>query len=86
MLSITVPVKRFDVLQDDAERAAQVGLFDLVDVDAVVADLAVGNVVKAVDEVRDGRLARAGRADKGDLLARLGVDGDVVQDRLVFGS
>ena len=72
-----------DVLQDDAERAAQVGLFDLADVDAVVENLAVGNVVKAVDEVRDGRLARAGRADKGDLLAGLCVDGDVVQDLFI---
>ena len=61
------------VLQDHAERTAQVGLLDLVDVDAVVADLAVGDVVEAVDQVRDGRLARAGGADEGDLLAGLRV-------------
>ena len=43
----------------------QIGLGDLVDVDAVVADLAVGNVVKAVDEVRDCLLytSRAVRAE-----------------------
>ena len=70
------------VLQYDAERAAQVGLFDLVDVDAVVTDLAVLNVVEAVDEVRDG-LAGTGGADKGDLLARTAIEVDVVQDRLL---
>ena len=62
------------ILQHDAQAAAQVGLFDLVDVDAVVADLAVGNIIEAVDQVGDGGLARAGGAHKGDLLARLGVE------------
>ena len=71
------------VLQHDAERAAQVGLADLVDVDAVVADLAVGDVVEAVDEVGDGRLARTGGADKRDLLARLGKHGHAVQHFVV---
>ena len=69
-----------DVLQDDAERAAKICLFDLADVDAVVEDLAVGNVVKTVDKVRDGRLARTRRADEGNLLTGLCVDGDIVQD------
>ena len=73
------------LLQNKAEGAAQIRLLDLVDVDAVVADLAVGNVVKAIDEVRDGRFARAGRADEGDLLARLGVNGYVVQHVLALG-
>ena len=68
------------VLQHDAERAAQRAFFDLVDVDAVVADFAVGDVVKAVEQIGDGRFARAGRADEGDLLPRLGVERDVMQD------
>ena len=72
-----------DVLQNHAERAAQVGLFDLIDIDAVVADLAVGDVVEAVDEVRDRRLACAGRADEGNFLARLRVERNVVQHDLV---
>ena len=70
---MTVPVNRLVSCKHDAQRAAQVGLFDLVDVDAVVADFTVGNVIEAVDEVGDRGLARAGRADKGDLLPRLGV-------------
>ena len=70
------------VLKDDAQTVPQVGLLDLVDVDAVVADLAVGDVVEAVDQVRDRRLARAGGADERQLLAGLGVQRDVVQHGL----
>ena len=40
------------------------------------------HIVKAVDEVGDGGLARAGGADEGDLLPRLGVEADVLQDGL----
>ena len=65
------------ILQYDAERAAQIGFFDLVDVNAVIADLAVGDVIKAVDEVGDRGFARAGRADERDLLAGLGVQRDI---------
>ena len=71
------------VLKHNAERMAQIGLFDAVDVDAVIFDLAVGDVVEPVDEVRDGGLACAGRADEGELLAGLGVERDVVQDGLL---
>ena len=71
------------VLEHDAETAAQIGLADLIDVDAVIADLGVGNVVEAVDEVRDRRLSGAGRADEGHLLARFSIERDVVQDFLV---
>ena len=56
---------------------------NLVDVDAVVADLAVGNVVEAVDEVGDGRLTGTGGTDKRDLLARLGIYGHAVQHLVV---
>ena len=71
------------VLQHDAQGAAQVALADLVDVDAVVADLAVGDVIEAVDEVRDGGLAGTRRADERDLLAGLREERDVVQDGVV---
>ena len=40
------------VLQDDAEAAPQVGLADFVDVNAVVANFAVGNVVEPVYPIR----------------------------------
>ena len=44
----------------------------MLDVDAVVRDLAVINLVEAVDEIGDGRLSGARRAHKRDLLPRLG--------------
>ena len=70
------------VLQNDSQAPAQIRLFDLVDIDAVVADLAVRNVIKAVDEVCDGRFARAGGSHKSDLLAGPGIQADVVQNDL----
>ena len=72
------------VLQDYAHRAAQVGLLYLVDIDSVVAYFAVRDVVEAVYEVRDRRLACAGRADEGYLLAGLCPEADVVQHQLVL--
>ena len=45
------------VLQHDPKRVAQVIFFDLVDIDAVVADLAVLDIVETVDQVGDGRLS-----------------------------
>ena len=74
--------EKIGVLKDDAEGTAQVGLLYLVDIYAVIADLAVGNIIKAVDEVGDGGLAGTRRADEGDLLAGLCIDGDVVQNVL----
>src|SRR5699024_10378016 len=71
------------VLEHHAQAAAEVGLFNLVDVDAVVPDFAVGNVVEPVNQVGDGGLARAGRTHKGNLLAGLSVQADVVQHQLV---
>ena len=73
------------VLKHHAQRVAQIVLLDLVDIDAVIADLAVGNVVETGQKVRNGRLASAGSAYKGDLLAWLGVDADVVQHDLLRG-
>src|SRR5699024_651659 len=72
------------VLQHDAQRLPQRVLGDVPHVDAVVGDAAGVDVVKAVDEVGDGGLARAGGAHEGDLLAGLGVQADVLQDGAAF--
>ncbi|CAN4039547.1 RNA polymerase sigma factor sigX, partial [Dysosmobacter welbionis] len=72
------------VLQHDAQAAPQVRLADVVDGDAVVTDLAVGNVVEPVDQVGDGGLAGAGGTHEGQLLARLGKEADVVEDGLAL--
>ena len=61
------------ILKNDAQRPAKVRLLDLIDVDPVVADLAVRDIIEAVDQVRDGRLPCTGRSDEGDLLPRLRV-------------
>lgn len=47
------------ILQHDSERVAQVIFFDLVDIDTVIADLAVLDIVETVDQVGDGRLSGA---------------------------
>ena len=72
------------VLQHDAQAAPQVRLADVVDGDAVVTDLAVGNVVEPVDQVGDGGLAGAGGTHEGQLLAGLGKEADVVEDGLAL--
>ena len=71
------------ILQNHSQRTPQIRLFDLVDVDAVIADLAIRNVIKTVDEVGDGRLSGPGRADKRDLLARLCPHADVMQHNFI---
>ena len=71
------------ILQNDAQASPQIRLFDLVDVDAVVADLAVGNIVEPVDQIGDGGLAGAGGANESDLLARMGVESHIVEDLLL---
>ena len=72
------------ILEHDAQGAAEVRLLDLVDIDTVVADLTVGDVIEAVDEVGDGGLAGAGGAYKGDLLTGLCPEADVVEHQLLF--
>ena len=76
--------KQVGILEDDAQGAAQVRLFDLIDIDTVIADFAVGDVVETVYEVGDGGLACTGGTDKGDLLSRFGPQADVVENQLVF--
>ena len=71
-----------DVLLDQADRAAEFGEVPFAHVDAVDQDSARGDVVKAVEQLDDGGLARAGGADDRDLLARLDPEAEVAQHRL----
>ena len=71
------------LLEHHPQGAAQIGLADFVDVDAVVADFAVVNVVEPVNQVGDGGLACAGGPHEGDLLAGLGVQGHIMEHRLL---
>ena len=55
----------------------QIIFFDLIDIDTIVADLAVCNIVETVDQIGDRRLSGTGRTDKGDFLARLDDKADI---------
>ena len=76
--------EQVDILEHDAETAAQIGFLYLVDVYSVIAYLAVRYVIEAVYEVCYRGLARSGRADESHLLTRLCVERDIVKDFL-FG-
>lgn len=71
-----------DILKNDAEGAAQIALADFFDVDAIVEDGAVVDVVKPIDQIGDGGFSRSGRANEGNFLSRLGIEGDVVENLL----
>ena len=70
------------VLQHHGDVAAQCIALEVADVDAVDGDRAGLDVVEPVEQVGDGRLARAGGADERDLLPRPGVQRDVLEHRL----
>ena len=74
--------KELHILKHDAQRATQIRLVDLPDVDAVKADLAVIDIVETIDQVSDSRLAGARCTDESDLLPRLCPQRDVVKNRL----
>ena len=71
------------VLKHDAQGAAQALLADVPHVDPVVGDEAALDLIEAVDEVGNGGLSRTGGAHEGDLLPRLGVERDAVEDGLL---
>ena len=77
--------KQIGILQDDTERAAQIGFFDLVDIYSVVANLAVCNIVKPVYKVCYGRFSGTRRADERYLLTGARVQRHVMQNYL-FGN
>ena len=71
------------ILQDDAERAPQVALADIDDIDTVVGDGAALDIVEAVQQVGYGRLSGAGMTHERDFLSGLRVEADVIQHLLV---
>ena len=71
------------ILKHNAQGVTQIRLLDLVDVDVVVPDLAVGHIVEPVDQVGDGGLAGAGGSDEGDLLTRLRIQRQVMEHHVV---
>ena len=69
--------EQMGLLQHHAEAVAQVTLADLVDADAVIGDLAVLDIIEAVDEVGDGSLACTRPADESNLHVRHRINVDV---------
>ena len=72
------------ILEYHAQGTAEVSFLNLIDIDAVIADLSVCDIVEPVDQVGNGGLAGSRGPYKGDLLARLREKRDIVQDDLVL--
>ena len=68
------------ILQHNAKASAQIGLFDLLNVNAIIQDRALLNIVKTIDQVGNGGLACARAAHKSDFLAGLGKNVNIMQN------
>ena len=72
------------ILKHHTQRPAQGILLDVPDVDAVVGDGAGLDFVEPVDKAGDGCLTCAGGTYKGNFLAWLGKEGNVMEDDNIF--
>ena len=61
------------ILNNHGKGAAQVALFHIVDIEAIVGDGTAVNLIEAVDQIDNGSLSGSGGADKSNLLAGLGI-------------
>ena len=71
------------ILQYDPKGMTQVVFFDLINVNAVVADLAILNIVEPVDQVCDRCFSGTGTSDESNLLSGSGKKVYVVQNYFV---
>ena len=78
-------VEQRRVLRHHGDGAAQAALGDLGDVLAVDQDPAALQVVEPLDQLDEGRLARARRPDQRQPLARRDAQGEVVVERRLGG-
>ncbi len=77
------PAKEHRFLEGDANVATQHILCHIAHVDAVDRHPALGDVVKARNQVDQARLARSGSAENGHGLARLGHKAEAPEHRIV---
>ena len=70
-------------LQDHTERTAQICLFNLIDIDSIIADLSVCDVIETVDQICDCCLSGPGRTYKSNLLPRLRIQRNIMKHRLL---
>ena len=77
------PLKQPRVLQNHAEQLVHILAPDLLRGYAVDPDAAVGDLIEPHEKIDHSGLARAGRADDGDLLAGRDMGGKVLDDDLI---
>ena len=71
--------KEVDVLQNNTESTTKSALSNFVNVDAVVANLAIFNVIEAVEQVSNGCFTSTCCANKGNLLTRFCIKRNIMQ-------
>ena len=76
--------KQVRVLQNHSQGFSQRVFPDVLNIEPVIGDLSFLNIIETVDQVGNGRFARSGRSDKGDLLSGFGIKADIVEDRMSF--
>ena len=76
--------KQMSILQDNSQRTAEIILFNLCDVNSVVADLSFLNIIKTIDQVGDRSLSGSCGTYKSKLLSRLCIQADIFQDYFIF--
>ena len=74
--------KEHRVLQHDGRAAPQAAAGNVADVDPIDQDLAAVDIIKAHEQVDNGRLPAAGGADKGHLLPGMHREAEVMQHLL----
>src|SRR5699024_7234416 len=77
--------KQMGILKYDSQRMTEICLFDLVDVDSVVADLTVLRIIATGDRVCTPSLTCTGRAYPRNLLTRLCVKGQIMEYHMIVG-
>jgi hypothetical protein len=82
IFSRIVPENRGGLLQDDSDLRAEGIQGQVTQIIAVYSDRPFAGVIEARQQVDDGRLSRAGGAQQGDRIARLGLETDVFQNGL----
>ena len=60
-------------------------LLDLLRIDPIEIEPAFLGVIEPHQQIDDGRFPASGRADKGDLMAFIDIEGEVIDDLLLLG-
>ena len=74
--------KKMRILQNHRDIFPQLLPVHPADIDAVHRDRAALYIIKTVDQIRDRRFSGSRRTDKGDLLSRLRIERNILQNHL----